>query len=268
MIGTRAAITVAMALAVLATGPAAARGEAVGQAPAAAEARAKPGRVTVVLAHPDDELTMAPALAALAREGARVELAYATLGDAGPGVSGLAPGKALGEARYREALCAAEALGAGSLASLDRGDGRLGIAAHQPGSPARALRDDLAAWLGETDLILTWGPDGGYGHADHRMVSAIITEIVQALPAARRPRLLYVAIPAGRLPPVPEMAGWATTDPALLTETIAYTPADLEAAKAAAMCHATQFDEATRAGMMALLDATMWQGKVHFRPAF
>jgi LmbE family N-acetylglucosaminyl deacetylase len=116
--------------------------------------------------------------------------------------------------------------------------------------------------------VLTWGPDGGYGHADHRMVSALTTQVVQALPAAGRPKLLYVGIPNGSLPPVPEMAKWAVTDPALLTESIAYTPADLAAAKAAAMCHVTQFDEATRAGMMALFDATMWRGRVDFRPAF
>jgi hypothetical protein len=54
----------------------------------------------------------------------------------------------------------------------------------------------------------------------------------------------------------------------LLTETIAYTSADLEVAKVAAACHVTQFDAATRAGMMPLFDATIWQGKVHFRPAF
>lgn len=228
----------------------------------------EPRQVTVVLAHPDDELPMAPALAALARQGARVQIAYATQGDAGPGVSGLAPGRALGDVRLKEAFCAAEALGAASVASLDRGDGRLGIDAHREGSAAARLLVDLGAWLGEPELILTWGPDGGYGHADHRMVSAIVTQIVAAKPAASRPRLLYVGIPAGKLPPVPEMAGWATTDPALLTESITYSPADLAAAKAAAACHVTQFDEATRAGMMALFDATMWQGKVHFRPAF
>ena len=224
--------------------------------------------VTVVLAHPDDELPMAPALAALARQGARVQVAYATQGDAGPGVSGLAPGKALGEVRLKEAMCATEALGAASIASLDRGDGRLGAEGHRGGSAAARLLADLTGWLGEPDLILTWGPDGGYGHADHRMVSALTTQIVQAMPAARRPKLLYVGIPAGSLPPVPQMAGWATTDPALLTESIAYTPADLDAAKAAAQCHVTQFDEASRAGMMPLFDATMWRGKVHFRPAF
>lgn len=224
-------------------------------------------QVTVVLAHPDDELVMAPALAALARQGARVQIAYATQGDAGPGVSSIPPGAELGEARLKEAFCAAEALGAASVASLDRGDGRLGINTHRDGSPARKLLSDLTEWLGETDMILTWGPDGGYGHSDHRMVSAIVTQIAQARPPATRPRLLFVGIPAGRLPPVPELADWAETDPALLTESIAYTSDDLAAATAAAQCHVTQFDETTRAGMMGLFDATIWQGKVHFRPA-
>lgn len=234
----------------------------------AQEQAQEPLQVTVVLAHPDDELFMAPALASLARQGARVQIAYATQGDVGPGVSGLKPGKELGEVRLKEAFCAAEALGAASVASLNRGDGTLGINVHHEGSSAGKLLVDLGVWLAETDMILTWGPDGGYGHADHRMVSAIVTQIAQARPAATRPKLLYVGIPNGSLPPVPDMADWATTDPALLTETIAYTPADLAAAKAAAMCHVTQFPEASRQGMMGLFDATMWRGKVHFRPAF
>ena len=242
---------------------------ALALAPAGAqETSAVPQHVLVVVAHPDDELFMAPAIAALAREGARVSLAYATSGDAGPGVSGFAPGEPLASARLDEAFCAGDALGAASVVSFDRGDGRLGVDVHREGSPAAQLKADLESVLPGMNLVLTWGPDGGYGHADHRMVSALTTQLVQAMPAADRPKLLYVGIPNGSLPPVPEMANWATTDPALLTETIAYTPADLAAATAAAQCHVTQFDEATRAGMMALFDATMWRGRVHFRPAF
>jgi LmbE family N-acetylglucosaminyl deacetylase len=224
--------------------------------------------VLVVLAHPDDELPMAPALAALARQGAKVEISYATQGDAGPGVSDWQPGEALGTVRLSEAACAGNALGAATVTSFNRGDGRLGADAHRQGSAAQALKGDLASLIPGHDLVLTWGPDGGYGHADHRMVSALATQVVQALPAAERPKLLYVGIPAGRLPPVPQMAEWAVTDPALLTERIAYTPADLAAATAAAQCHVTQFDAATRAGMMGLFDATMWKGTVHFRPSF
>lgn len=234
----------------------------------AQDASAEPQRVLVVLAHPDDELPMAPAIAALARQGADVAIYYATAGDAGPGVSGLAPGAELAERRIAEAWCAVEALGVSTLLGAEHPDGKLGLTAHHEDSPARALAEAFREQFALSDLILTWGPDGGYGHADHRMVSALATQIVQAMPANGRPRMLYVGIPAGSLPPVPEMAQWATTDPALLTETIPYTAADLAAATAAAQCHVTQFDEATRAGMMPLFDATMWRGKVHFRPAF
>lgn len=242
---------------------------ALALAPANAQDRApEQQRVLVVLAHPDDELTMAPAIAALARQGSLVMLAYATEGDVGPGLSEYAPGPELAEARLQEATCAGKALGSPMLQSFNRGDGRLGIDAHREGSAATGLLEGLKPLISFSTLIITWGPDGGYGHADHRMVSALTTQAVQAMPAATRPKLLYVGIPTGTLPPVPEMAQWATTDPALLTETIPYTPADLAAAKAAAQCHVTQFDAASREGMMGLFDATMWRGRVHFRPAF
>ena len=234
----------------------------------AQDATTNPQRVLVVLAHPDDELPMAPAIAALARQGALVMMAYATEGDAGPGVSAYAPGEELAAVRLQEATCAGKALGSPMLQSFGRKDGRLGIDAQKDGGDALGILESLKPLVSFSTLVLTWGPDGGYGHADHRMVSALTTQVVQAIPAADRPKLLYAGIPAGSLPPVPEMAQWATTDPALLTEAIPYTPIDLEAAKAAAQCHVTQFDEATRAGMMPLFDATMWRGKVHFRPAF
>ena len=224
--------------------------------------------VLVVLAHPDDELTMAPAIAALARTGRFVTILHVTRGDAGPGVSAFPPGEELGRVRQAEADCAGKALGAAETPNLLLPDGKLGLSAHHDGNAARVLQDHLDLMIGEYDLVLTWGPDGGYGHSDHRMVSALTTQVVQAMPIDARPKLLYVGIPAGSLPPVPEMADWATTDPALLTESIAYPPGDLEAAKAAAQCHVTQFDAATRAGLVPLFDATIWQGAVHLRPAF
>jgi LmbE family N-acetylglucosaminyl deacetylase len=237
-------------------------------AASAAQAQPQPRRVLVVVAHPDDELFMAPAIAALAREGADVAIYFATAGDAGPGVSGLAPGAQLAERRIAEAWCSIEALGASTLLGAEHPDGKLGLAAHHEGSPARALSASFAEQFALSDLVLTWGPDGGYGHADHRMVSALATQTVQAMPAATRPKLLYVGIPNGTLPPLPQMASWATTDPALLTETIAYTASDLAAATTAAQCHETQFDAYSRDGMMAMFDGTIWRGKVHFRPAF
>ena len=240
-------------------------------APAIAE-EAEPERpdVLVVVAHPDDELFMAPAIAALAREGRAVTILFATVGDQGPGVSALAKGAELGEVRRREAVCSAEALGANARFAEGVGDGTLAATPQAPESPAlrflERLTDEYLALM--PGLVLTWGPDGGYGHADHRMVSALTAQGLQSLEPDIRARLLYVGIPNGTLPPLPQMADWATTDPALLTEKIAYTPADLAAATKAAQCHETQFDAFSRDGMMAMFDGTMWQGKVHFRPAF
>lgn len=230
-------------------------------------AQDQPQRVLAVFAHPDDELVVAPALAALARQGAKVTVIHATNGDQGPGVTDLPRGPELGRVRSMEAFCAIDALGARGSADLNLGDGQLGMGAHHEGSAARRLADHLGAYLGQADLVITWGPDGGYGHADHRMVSAVVTQLVQALPADSRPALFYPGIRVGTLPPIADMQGWAVTDPALLSEQIAYTPTDLAAANVAAQCHKTQFDDTTRAGMMPLFDATIWQGMVHFRPA-
>lgn len=223
----------------------------------------EPMLAVAVLAHPDDELFIAPALAALARQGHAVRIVHATPGDAGPGVSGMAKGAQLAALRLAEADCAGKALGAGQVVNLGFGDGRLADYVRD-GSLAAALADHVIA----ADVVLTWGPDGGYGHADHRLVSAIASQIAQSQPSSDRARVLYVGIPAGALPPVPAMADWAVSQPTLLNHAIAYTPADLAAAAAAAQCHVTQFDAASRAGMMGLFDATMWRGTVHFRAAF
>jgi LmbE family N-acetylglucosaminyl deacetylase len=244
-------------LAALALAPAQAQ-----DAPAPAPPPA-PQRVLVVLAHPDDELTMAPAIAAMARQGSRVRLVYATPGDAGPGFSGLPKGEALGAVRRAEAECSGKTLGVAEVIHLGFGDGKL--AEHvRDGSLAKALQGHIA----QADLVLTWGPDGGYGHADHRVAHAITTQIAQGQRADVRPRVLFVGLPLGSIAALPPLADWAETDPALLTAAIAYTPADLAAAAQATACHVTQFDQATRTAMAAAFDATIWRGRVHFRPAF
>lgn len=233
-----------------------------------AQTDSAPRRVVVMLAHPDDELPLAPALAALARQGDFVTIIHATPGDAGPGVSTLAPGAELAEVRRGEAECAGRALGAAVVGNLGFGDGQLSGqargSARQPESLAAAVAEHVAG----ADLVLSWGPDGGYGHADHRMVSAVTTQIVQAMPAGERPLLLYFGIPAGTLPPVAELQDWAVTDPALLAERIAYSAEDLAAARAATQCHVTQFAPEVRAVLADLFDQSIWRGAVHFRPAF
>jgi LmbE family N-acetylglucosaminyl deacetylase len=234
--------------------------------PAQAKDEQAPKTVLAIFAHPDDEVFVAPALARAAREGEEITVVYATSGDQGPGVSNMERGAALAELREGEARCSTQALGASETIFLRHGDGTLGTLAHHPESSARKLTQDLQAILseGDYDIVVTWGPDGGYGHADHRMVSAVATQLVQAMDSGR-PSLLYPGIPKGTLPPIPEMQAWGESDPAILTINYAYEPEDLEAATRAVACHESQFDDFSRAGMMALFDQSIWQGAVHFR---
>lgn len=218
--------------------------------------------VLAVYAHPDDELFVAPALAAEARGGALVRIVYVTRGDAGPGFSGLSKGAELARIRSAEATCASNALGLAEPQLLEFGDGAL--AGQARGKEFRAVLADAIA-AAKPDLVITWGPDGGSGHADHRIVGAVVTQIVQAQPADRRPLLLYPGIRDGTAPA--DMKGWATTAPELLDRRIAYTPNDLDRTRAAVQCHKTQFDEAARNEFATVFDQTIWQGAVHFRNA-
>ncbi|MFZ1743808.1 MAG: PIG-L family deacetylase [Pontixanthobacter sp.] len=234
--------------------------------PALAQDAPPKERLLFVFAHPDDEVFVAPVLARAARKGQPVTVVYATSGDQGPGVTTMERGAALAMHREAEARCSMEALGNPEVIFLGLGDGTLGVAAHHHDSPAKKLAEALGPILdqGNFDIVFTWGPDGGYGHADHRMVSAVATQLVQAKEEGR-PAILYPGVRKGTLPPVAEMQDWAVTDPELLQVGYEYSPDDLAASNRALDCHKSQFDETARAGMMQLFDQTIWQGAVHFR---
>ena len=238
-------------------------------APLLAHPHEEAREVLVIVAHPDDELFIAPAIAAEVRQGSRVTIIYATDGDAGPGVSDFEAGEELAAARRLEAECAADALGTG-IVYLQLGDGTLTATPRRGDSPAVTLRERLREEIlpRRPEIVITWGPDGGYGHGDHRMVSAITTEVVQSIDAEARPTLLYSAIPSGRMPEGTPFGSWGETDPELLTVSHAYNDEDMARANAAAQCHATQFDGPTRAALMPFLASTVWQGEVWFRQAF
>lgn len=243
-------------------------GRARPDSPAGPRSRATPPSVLVVLAHPDDEITIAPVLARIAREGGSVTLVFATSGDVGPGVSGMEPGPELAGLRESEARCSAFALGLPEPQFWQLGDGQLSVMARAPDSRARQLTAKVSALIGELRprLVITWGPDGGYGHADHRMVSNIVTEVVQAM-NDDRPDLLYPALPASEDTPE-QFAGWAKTHPSLVTDRIRYELIDIDAARTAIDCHQSQFPAEARAELPSLLDRSVWQGQVHFRLAF
>jgi len=227
--------------------------------------------VLAILSHPDDELIMAPALARIAREKGEVTLVFATSGDAGPGNSGLEKGKELAALREKEARCSAFALGLEDPIFWRFGDGMLASKARNTDEQMRDMGERIAGLvaLHQPKVIMTWGPDGGYGHADHRMTSSAVTQVVQAM-GPERPDLLYAAFPAPQNDEegVPGFEGWARIHPSLATDRIAYEIPDLNATIAAADCYESQFDASVRRVLAGTLHERVWRGKVSFRLAF
>jgi LmbE family N-acetylglucosaminyl deacetylase len=136
-----------------------------------------------VLAHPDDEsLGVGGTLARYAALGVDVHLVTATRGDAGryrgvrPGAPGHPGAEALGELRVSELRAAAAALGVREVSLLGYPDGRLD--AVNPGQAIGSIAGHLRRV--RPDVVVTFGPDGAYGHPDHIAISQFTTAAVVA----------------------------------------------------------------------------------------
>ncbi|MDR3031717.1 MAG: N-acetyl-1-D-myo-inositol-2-amino-2-deoxy-alpha-D-glucopyranoside deacetylase [Kitasatospora sp.] len=143
-------------------------------------------RLLLVHAHPDDEsINNGATLAQYAAEGARVTLVTCTLGEEGevipPALAHLAPGRddALGPYRAGELAAAMARLGVTDHRLLGgpgryRDSGMMGTEQnHRPGAFWSADLDEAAGHLVAVvrevrpQVLVTYDPDGGYGHPDH-----------------------------------------------------------------------------------------------------
>src|SRR6266850_5865432 len=127
-----------------------------------------------VLAHPDDEsLGTGGALAKCAAEGVATYLVTATRGERGRfGDSPESPGpEIVGKAREAELLAAAKELGLREVRFLDYPDGALDKVdtAEAIGKIAGHLRRV------KPHVVITFGPEGAYGHPDHIAISQLTT---------------------------------------------------------------------------------------------
>ena len=231
-------------------------------------AGATTGTIVAVFAHPDDETIVAPALARAARDGAKVYLVVAT--DGRRGVSrhaGIPGGDSLATVRAGEARCSAATLGAQPPVLLGFEDAGLSVLSPWPGEPLDRMARRIETTLGQLrpDVVLTWGPEGGYGHQDHRLVGDVVTQVFQS-GAAGAARLFYVGFTADRIAGAPRWYGSRVyaTAPALLTTRIAFDERDREAARRAIACHRSQ---ATETGMNESFNALshLWNGEVAFQ---
>jgi len=197
-----------------------------------------------VFAHPDDETFCAGGtFARYAGQGAEIMVVSATRGQAGQ-IRDAAAGtrRTIAAVREAELRLACHRLGITRVRCLDHVDGTLADA----GFPA--LVDEVAEVIGEfgPDAVITFGPDGGYGHPDHVTISAVTTAACQqaagpgpgpgwaaAGAAGRPPRLYYRCFPPGDLLIMERLAAWLTSLPDRFAGTPAFAHALLVLAEAA-----------------------------------
>jgi LmbE family N-acetylglucosaminyl deacetylase len=222
------------------------------------------GPILAVFAHPDDERVIGPLLSRLAREGRETHLVIAT--DGSKGVRDFAhipAGTELAAARTKEANCAAKRLGVRKLHILGLPDG--GLASFDV---LGKLRSGIAAIIDSLKpvAIITFGPEGGTGHPDHRLVGDVTTQIVQSDARYANVDLLYASLPTERLRTAPRANPTVSgMTEALLTVRVPFEERDLVAGREEFACHRSQYALAEMDSVNKYL-AHAWNGTVWMRP--
>ena len=220
--------------------------------------------ILAIFAHPDDERVIGPLLSKLAREGRETYLVIATDGSQGTRDYAKIPaGPQLAAVRTKEATCAANRLGVKRLHIIGLLDG--GLASFDN---LGKLRSAVAAIIDSIRpaAIITFGPEGGTGHPDHRLVGDVVTQVVQSEARRATIDLLYASLPTERLRTAPKASPTVTgLTESLLTVRVPFEERDLVAGREEYACHQSQYTPAEMALVNAYL-AHSWNGQVWMRP--
>lgn len=145
-----------------------------------------------VLAHPDDEsMGTGGLIIRHTRNDVTVHLVCATHGELGWG--GKPPGarrEDLADIRASELEAAASALALAGVELWDYPDG--GVDKSDQAEIAQRVGEEIARV--RPSAVVTWGPDGGYGHPDHIAIGACTDAAVAVMPESDRPALYHIAI--------------------------------------------------------------------------
>lgn len=219
----------------------------------AESATEKKRTLLAVFAHPDDETMVGPLLAHYgSKADTDVYLVLATGGDQGVTPFAKIPaGKKLAAVRGKEAECACQNLGIHPPIMLGLPDG--GLSGFQVLGELVSKIEKVVTDV-RPDAIVTWGPEGGYGHADHRLVSAAVTQIVQA--GETTTLLYYAALPTKGLTSdvssALKLPVFKPTAERFLNTRVPYSEEDEAKARAALACHESQFTPETMEQLSAL----------------
>jgi len=201
-------------------------------------------RLLGIFAHPDDETFCAGGtFARYAEQGAEIMVVSATRGQAGQ-IRDAAVGnrRTIAAVREAELRLACERLGIMNVRCLDYVDGTL--ADEEFSTLVAEMAEIICAF--QPDIVITFGPDGGYGHPDHVAISAVATAASQRAAdfghlraravtghPERPPRLYYGYFPPSDVLVLEHLATWLTSQPARFAGTAAYAHALLLLTEAA-----------------------------------
>jgi LmbE family N-acetylglucosaminyl deacetylase len=177
-------------------------------------------RLLCVYAHPDDEVFCSGGtIAKYAAEGIEVMVVSATKGDAGQiRDANVATRRTLGKVREQEFHESCRRLGAHHAVCLDYGDGTL------KDIPLETLIEHVVKIIRQfrPTAVITFGPDGAYGHPDHVAIGEATTiachlsgdphqfpiQIVDGLEPHTPERLYHSHFPRSRMLMLDRLAHW------------------------------------------------------------
>jgi len=153
----------------------------------------KPKVYLAILAHPDDEIAMAPVLAKYAKN----NTVYLLIGmDGRFGTKpGFPTGDSLVKVRQQESNCGCQILGIKPPFFLGFSDDLTHNETPKFMEQVYYLKQKIKKKIEELnpDVILTFGPDGDTGQSDHRLISNATTEVILNEGWAERFPLYYLA---------------------------------------------------------------------------
>jgi LmbE family N-acetylglucosaminyl deacetylase len=185
-----------------------------------------------VFAHPDDETFCAGGtFARYAKDGAEIMVVSATRGQAGQiRDSSVGTRRTIGAVREAELRLACERLGVAQVRCWDYLDGALAEADFHAlvGQVVRLIREF------QPTVVVSFGPDGGYGHPDHITISAATTaacrlaavpdsypeQLAAGLTSHQPGRLYHAYFPAHDVLLLDRLASWLTNRPDRFTGTL------------------------------------------------
>jgi LmbE family N-acetylglucosaminyl deacetylase len=175
--------------------------------------------------------------------------------------------------RHDEAVCSCRQLGIEPPIFFGLSDGELGAITNPLAKNVQAVADNVESLIAKLrpDVIVTWGPDGGYGHPDHRLVSGAVTQVVQSKES--QIRLVYAGLTTAQATLVNEEDSgpwhgsvlWHPTDPSYLPVQVSFSTADQNAFHRSLECHKSQFTPEEMQKVERVFDKA-WNGSESFRP--